>query len=307
MKLYFLGTGGSWPTKERSPLAIAASFGSWTILMDCGEGAQRQMMTTSVSPMKIDLVLITHLHGDHFLGFPGLVQSMSLNGRERPLLLAGPKGIATSWKKALSMCYFNPRFDVEVLEMLPGDEISFRDHRIRCIEADHSVPTLSYRIDEPPRRGKFDRQGALDLGIPEGPLWGQLQNGRPVTIDTESGEKTVIPDQVMGPRRPGLSLVYSGDTAPFPEMVEFAMGCDVLIHEATYSDRFSENAMSYKHSTASGAARIAKEAVVRHLFLVHTSPRYTDEDLFREMVEEAREVFPGAEFPSDGDFREITH
>ena len=307
MKLYFLGTGGSWPTRERNPSSIAVSFGSWIMLLDCGEGTQRQILSTPVSPMKIEVVLISHLHGDHFLGFPGLVQSMSLNGREKPLLLAGPRGIADSWRNALSMCYFNPRFDIEVVEMDPGDVISYRDHRIQCIEADHSVPTLSLRIDEPPRRGRFDREEAIRLGIPEGPLWGELQRGNDIEFRTEDGVRRISSEDVMGPERPGLSLVYSGDTAPYKELIEFTRGCDVLIHEATYSDRFKEMADRVKHSTASGAARIGLDAGVRYLFLVHTSPRYAEEGSFEELVNEARSVFPGAEFPSDGEVREITH
>jgi ribonuclease Z len=205
------------------------------------------------------------------------------------------------------MCYFSPRYPVNTLEMEHGNEFIFKDHRISVIQAIHSIPSLSYRIDEPMRRGRFNRTRASEMGIPEGPLWGNLQRGEEINYQKDGEILRAVPGDVMGPPRKGLSLVYSGDTAPNAELIEMARDADVLIHEATFGRRFSDLASEFGHTTAGDASRIGLEAGVKNLFLFHFSPRYSDPDSFREIEVEAREIFPDANFPDDGDIYEITH
>ena len=305
MRACFLGTGGSWPTRERNVLSIALTHSKNTVLLDCGEGTQRQMIGSPVSPLKIDAVFVTHLHGDHFLGIPGLVQSMSLNGRERPLIIAGPHGIAASVDRSLSSTVYRPRFEVDVREMGDGNRMAVGSLTVRCASVEHGLEALAYRVDTPLRPGFFDRAKAEEMGIPQGRLWGALQRGESVRFLQGGVEREVRSEQIVGPSRPGRSVVYSGDTIPHSSVIELSRGADALIHEATFSDRHSDLARDYLHSTAMEAARIASEAGVGMLFLVHISPRYSAPDLLDEMRKEACEAFPGAVIPSDGECFEI--
>ena len=158
MRICFLGTGGSWPTKRRNPLSIAVTSGTTTILLDCGEGTQRQILFSAVSPNKIEAILITHLHGDHFLGLPGLIQTMSLNERKDRLLIFGPEGIVDSFQKALTICHFNPGFEMEVRTIFPGDEFRVGELNVRAGKADHTIPSLAYRVFDDDKPGRFNRK-----------------------------------------------------------------------------------------------------------------------------------------------------
>lgn len=286
-------------------VSIALTHSKNTLLLDCGEGTQRQMIGSPVSPLKIDAVFVTHLHGDHFLGIPGLVQSMSLNGRERPLIIAGPSGIAASVDRTLSSTVFRPGFDVEVREMKDGDRLAIGSLSVSCASVDHGIEANAYRVDTPPRPGFFDRAKAESMGIPQGRLWGALQRGEIIRFNESGVEREVLPEQIVGPSRSGRSVVYSGDTLPHNSVIELSRGADALIHEATFSDRHADLARDYLHSTAREAAEIASKAGVGSLFLVHISPRYSAPDLMDEMRKEACEVFPGAVIPSDGECFEI--
>ncbi|MGA1821006.1 MAG: ribonuclease Z [Thermoplasmatota archaeon] len=306
MRIHFLGTGGSWPSRTRNSTSIGVTMGRTTVLLDCGEGTQRQIIPTAISPMKIKAILITHLHGDHFLGVPGLVQTMSLNDRNDDLLLIGPRGISESWEKARMICPFTPRFEVIVRTMVPGDSLNLEEMLIEAGPADHSIPSISFRISGPDKPGRFNRDKALELGIPEGRMWGILQKGDSVAVLVDGEERIVKSEDVLGPPRKGLSLVYSGDTAPCEGIRDISKGADVLIHEATFSEEFRELADEYKHSTAQGAAGIARDAGVRKLFLVHISPRYSDEDSLEILLKEASAVFPDVLIPDDLETFEIT-
>jgi len=299
MRICFLGTGGSWPTRDRNVASISLSHGKRTLLLDCGEGTQRQIMGSPVSPMRIDAILISHLHGDHFLGLPGLVQTMSLNNRDRPLTILGPEGTAQSVARALTSTVFDPGYDVDVTEMVGGDHFMVGDLKVTCAEASHGITDLAFRIETPIRPGRFHREKAISLGVPEGHLWGRLQKGEPVTFRIGGKDRTVMPEDVLGGPRKGIAIVYSGDTAPCETVKDLACGADALIHESTYSLRFKEMAEQYGHSTSRGAAETARDAGVKRLFLIHTSPRYADPSLMDELIREAREVFPGALVPSD--------
>ncbi len=272
MQILFLGTSGSWPTPKRNVSAVAVRRGPEVVLFDCGEGTQRQFMMSPMSFMQVTRIFVTHFHGDHFLGIPGLVQSMTMGDRKAPLELYGPRGMKELVRQLLSLGYFTPGFDVPVRDLSGGDVVDFGEYVIRALEAVHTVPALSYVLEEKERTGRFDKERALALGIPEGPLYRRLQEGQPVTV----GGKTFTPDQVLGPPRRGRKIVYTGDTMPSEALVEFARGADVLIHDATAESSLEEKANRYGHSTARQAALVAKDAAVGTLVLTHVSPRYED-------------------------------
>ena len=235
--------------------------------------------------MQIKKIFITHYHGDHFLGLPGLIQTFQLNDREEPLYVYGPKGIGKIVSDVIHLGYFKPSYDIFAYEMKPGDEIKFEGYKIKCIDVCHNVPTLAYCLEEDIRPGRFNKKKALELGIPEGPLFRKLQNGESVNMNG----KIITPEMVLGPPRPGRKVTISGDTMPCEKLVKFAKGSDVLIHDATFDSSLEERAIEYGHSTARQAAEIAKRAEVEKLILTHISPRYKDAKLLEE---EAREIFP---------------
>jgi ribonuclease Z len=284
MKLVFLGTGGTYPSKIRNVTSIAVQLPGEVVMFDCGEGTQRQLMRSSVSFMKISRIFISHLHADHFLGLPGLIQSMSLNGRENALSIYGPEGTAEDVDSMMSLGYFKSGFRVVTEELSPGTTHDFGAYTVRCVQADHSIPSLAFSLEEKPRPGRFDLRKATSLGIPEGPLFRRLQEGKPVRIR----DRTIRPGQVLGPPRPGRKVVYSGDTKPSKEIIRLAANADVLIHDCTLDSSHSNLAADFGHSTAAEAAGVAKAAKVRQLFLVHISPRYEDHTILER---EARKVF----------------
>lgn len=287
MQILFLGTSGSWPTPKRNVSAVAVKRGPEVLLFDCGEGTQRQFMQSPMSYMQVSRIFITHFHGDHFLGIPGLVQSMTMNDRKAPLEMYGPRGMRELVRQLLSLGYFTPGFDVPVREMSGGDSVDCGEYAVRALAAEHTVPALTFALEEKERAGRFDRERALALGIPEGPLWGRLQEGRTVSV----GAKTFTPDLVLGPPRRGRKVVYTGDTMPSKALVDFARGADVLIHDATAETSLEEKANRYGHSTARQAAQVAKDAGVRTLVLTHYSPRYED---LAPILADAKAVFENA-------------
>ncbi len=300
MKVVFLGTGGSWPTKFRNVMSIALQFGSETILFDCGEGTQRQMTYTNVSFMKIKRIFITHFHADHFLGIPGLLQTMNLNDREEELHIYGPEGTIELTKKMLSLGYFKPGFDIYIHDLKPDDVVKGNGYTVRTVKVCHNVPAYGYVFQENDRPGKFNKPRALELGIPEGPLFGRLQRGHNIEIDG----KVITPDMVLGPPRKGLRIAYSGDTAPCDSLLEASRDADLLIHEATFTEDMAEKAMKYGHSTAKGAAELAKKAGVLRLALVHLSPRYERPE---PILNEALSVFENSFVPDDLEEVEIKY
>jgi ribonuclease Z len=293
MKLIFLGTTGSIPTAERGLPAIAVQLEKELLLFDCGEGTQRQMTFAHISPVKIDAIFITHLHGDHFLGLAGLVQTLSLLDRTRPLEVYCPVGELERLEAYLEIPHYTLNFDVEIHELKPGDELKRNGYRILTSDVDHPVPALAYALVEDERPGKLDAQKAAELGVAPGPQLAKLKAGEPVELP---GGKIIGPEEVLGPSRPGRKIVYVGDTRPSELMVEFAKDADVLIHDSTLADDLAEKAAENSHSTPSGAAGIAKRAGVKQLVLVHVSPRYKDDSV---ILEQARKIFPNTVVAKD--------
>jgi ribonuclease Z len=291
MRLTFLGTAGSWPTKDRSASAIALDLERELLLLDCGEGTQRQFFQSSASFMRVRRVLLSHFHGDHFLGLPGLIQSMSLNHRTEPLDIYGPPDAKEMVARALAMGYFTLRFPVVVHPLAPGESVELEGYTVRTARADHPVPTLAYRIDEAPKRGRFDAEHARALGI-HGPDFRRLEAGESVRV----ADRVVSPSDVMGPPRPGRSIVYSGDTGPSDEVRRLAHRATILIHEATVGQEIETEANVWGHSSARQAADLARRAEVHALFLTHFSSRYKE---LEPLENEAKVVFPGSRAARD--------
>jgi len=291
MRLTFLGTAGSWPTKERSASAIALDLEREVVLFDCGEGTQRQFFQSGTSFMRVRRIFITHFHGDHFLGLPGLIQSMCLNNRTEPLDIYGPPDAEEMVGRALRMGYFTLRFPVEVHALSPGTTLELDGYSVRTSTAVHPVPSLAFRIEEGAKRGRFDGALARSLGI-HGRDFARLEEGHPVHV----GDRIVHPEDVMGPPRPGRSVVYSGDSAPSEEVRKLAHRATVLVHEATVASDLEAEANAWGHSSARQAAALAKDAEASALFLTHFSSRYKE---LEPLEEEARVVYPGSRAARD--------
>lgn len=263
------------------------------ILFDCGEATQKQIMKAGISPMKIDDIYITHLHGDHILGLPGIIQSLAFRGRTRPLNIYGPKGINELIEHIKNIGFYTIGYEVITHEINDEYEIIYQqnDFRISARKMKHTVVDYAYKIEEL-RQPKFLRQKAIELGIPPGPLFGKLQAGNEVTVDG----KIIKPEQVLGPPREGVKLVFSGDTIPQESMIDFAKNVDVLIHEATFTKDIRDKAFENGHTVAEDAALIAKKANVEQLILTHLSNRYTSSKL---LLEEAKVVFEDTVYAED--------
>ena len=285
MKLIFLGTSGSIPTPSRSLPAIAVKRERELLLFDCGENTQCQMARVGLSPLKLDAIFITHLHGDHFLGLAGLVQTMSLTDRTRKLEVYCPRGECERIESYLHIPRYTLTFEVEVRELEAGEELKRKGYSILTSDVDHSVPSIAYALVEAQRPGKFYPDKAIALGVKAGPDFSRLKAGESIRL--RDGQ-VVKPEQVMGPPRPGRKVVYAGDTRPSKRIVELARGADVLIHDCTLADELAEKAAEGAHSTPSEAAEVAKQADVKQLVLIHISPRYEEDAV---LLEQAQKIF----------------
>jgi len=297
LSILFLGTGGSWPTVKRNVTSVALKRAGEIILFDCGEGTQRQFQKSKLSYMQISKIFITHFHGDHFLGIPGLIQTMQLNDRKEPLDIYGPKGMTQLLQQLLSLGYFKPNYKIIAHEIDEGDTIEFEEYNIEIIRVKHGIPALAYALVEKMRPGKFDKPKALKMGIPEGPLFSKIQQGKTITL--EDG-RIITSDMILGPPRKGRKIVISGDTKPLDKMITFARNADVLVHEATFDSSLEDVSGEYGHTTAMQAASIAKKADVEKLCLIHISPRYLDDKILEN---EAKKIFKNSFVTKD--FQEI--
>jgi len=292
LRAIFLGTSGSMPTPERGSSSVAVTMGRGVILLDCGEGTQRQMVAAHIGFSKVKLILLTHLHGDHVLGTPGLLQSMTLQRREEPLIIYGPRG-THAFLQGVSNTLGGPGFPVTVHELQePGVVYNTRGFHVEACRAAHRLEAWSYAVVESPRAGRFHPEKAKRLGVPEGSLWKRLQEGE----DVEVNGVVVKSGDVCDAPRPGRRIVYTGDTKPSDGVVAFARGADLLIHEATFNDDLAERAEEDGHSTVSQAAGVAAKASVKRLILTHISSRYSDT---KPLLEAARKIFPNTYIAED--------
>jgi ribonuclease Z len=300
LKLTFLGTGAACPTLDRNVASLALTREGETMLFDCGEGTQRQMMRYGVSFTFRD-IFFTHFHSDHLLGVTGLLRTLGLLNifdqevRREPLTLYGPKGAERILTQAMELGIERVKFPVEIVELKPGDTVKRADYDIITFPTEHRAETIGYALKEHMRLGRFNPEKAKELGIPEGPLWGKIHKGESVTL--EDG-RIVTPAELVGAPRAGRSVVISGDTRPVESLMNAARGADLLIHEATFSQADLARAKETGHSTAREAAEIAAAAGVRRLVLTHISPRYTREA--PELLAEARALFQETVIARDG-------
>jgi len=289
----FLGTSAAAPTPDRGLPAVAIRREGEVVLMDCGEGVQRRVLSESLGLGSDMTILVTHLHGDHVTGLLGLLQTMSLAQRRKPLDVVGPEKLLRWLEVTAELLHIGLTFPIHFSSAKPGVVLRTGGFRIRAARAAHSVEAFSYLVEELGRPGVFYPDRAKSLGVPEGELWSRLQKGRPVAV---RGKK-IEPSEVTGPPRPGRRIGYSGDTRPSAGLARFFSGCDLLIFDSTFRDSDREKAVERKHSTSLEAAELAKKAKVRQLVLTHFSARYTR---VSSLVREARRVFPNTIAASDG-------
>jgi ribonuclease Z len=297
LSVLFLGTAASVPTAQRGTAGYLVRRGGDRLLIDCGEGTQRQMLRSGTGLVDVDEILITHHHADHFLGLPGLLKTFGLRGREAPLRIYGPGGLRALMKLLRPVVGRVP-YPLELIELEPADWIGHDGYRVESFGTDHGVPSLGYALIEETRPGRFDLDAARALGVPEGPAFGRLQSGEAVTA---ADGRRVDPSDVLGPARRGRRVVFSGDTRPCPATVVAAAAADVLVHEATFLDEDAERARQTGHTTAGQAARLARDAQVGLLALTHLSTRH----LVRDLRREAEDEFAATVIPRDFDVVDV--
>lgn len=290
LQVYFLGTAGALPTINRNPPCIMVRRGSDTLLFDCGEGAQQQMMRARTGFL-VDAIFITHWHADHFLGVLGLVQTMSFNGRTEPLVIYGPEGVYEFVEHTRQLGKTRLGFDLQPVRLAPGSTVRFDGYQVEAFATCPGMPSLGYVLREDGRPGRFNREKAIALGVPPGPLFGCLQRGETVTVEHEGKEVTVTPDQIMGQARLGRTVIYSGDTRPLHHGPLGGLeDADLLIHDATFDDSERERASEVFHSSAGEAGEAAAALGAHTLALVHISSRYTST---ANHIQDARKKFEG--------------
>ncbi|MGH7616000.1 MAG: ribonuclease Z [Gemmatimonadaceae bacterium] len=295
LTISLLGTSASRPTVERNVSSLAVHREGETLMFDCGEGTQRQMMRYGVS-FALEDIFFTHMHADHLLGVIGLMRTMALQGRAERLRLWGPKGAARILKRAEGLGFERSTFPVEILEVEAGQPLERAGYSIVPFPVDHrGSVSVGYAIVEEERKGRFNPDLARELGIPEGPMWGQIHRGLAVTL---SDGRVIEPSALVGPKRSGRMVVITGDTRPCAATIDASRNADLLIHEATFSDEEAERALETGHSTAREAAQVARDAGACRLLLTHFSARYSRDP--GELEREAKEVFKETLIGKDG-------
>ncbi|MCL4447241.1 MAG: ribonuclease Z [Thermoplasmatales archaeon] len=283
IRLYFLGTGGSWPTPQRNTLSLGVRINDEAILFDCGESAQTALMKSSLSLMKIKKIFITHFHGDHFLGLPGLIQTMSFYGRQDPLEIYGPIGASTVLGNLLSIGYYSLNFEIRIEELKGNGSLDFGDYSISFAKANHTIPALCYSLKEK-EYAKLEESKIKNLKVPRHLLEKIRKEGSAVA----NGKMITIDDISAGVRK-GRKISYSGDTRRDESLLDLFRDSTVLIHESTGEKSNENKVISYGHSTGKDAAIQARDSNSKKLILVHFSPRYND---IKPILEEAKSVFP---------------
>ena len=290
MGVRFLGISAGQPTLQRSLSSVALERDGSLFLLDCGEGTQFQFRRAGLRFGRLEAIFITHMHGDHVTGLPGMLMSLQLTGRTRPLPIVGPPDLEEFIRTTSRLMQTGFTFGLAFTAVEgEGTVMEGEDWWVRAVPLEHRVPGVGYRFQERDAPGVFDAEEADRLGVPRGPARGRLLQGEQLTLP---GGDVVSPDQVVGRPRRGRSVAYCTDTRPCPGAVTLGTGADLMIHEATFASDHQEEAVRAGHSTAAEAAGIALQAAPRRLVLTHFSPRYQDPTV---LVEEARAVFPATE------------
>jgi ribonuclease Z len=282
MRIVFLGTGAALPTPERRTSAAALLYEGEMLLFDCGEGTQLQLRKAGLRHGRLSRIFITHMHGDHVIGIMGLLMTMELSGRERPIELYGPPALADYVATSTRLLSTGFSYPIIFHEVQAGVVCQTATYTIECLPLNHRILTYGYALQEQDKPGTFDVARAEALGIPKGPLYGHLQRGQAVTL---SDGRMVYPHDVLGPPKRGRRMAYCLDTRPCPEGAILARDADLLLHDSTLAPGAEQEAAQKGHSTSRQAAVLAKEAGVKRLVLTHISSRYTD----------ARELLRGLE------------
>jgi ribonuclease Z len=295
LSIRLLGTSASRPTIERNVSSLAIHREGETLMFDCGEGTQRQMMRYGVS-FALEDIFFTHMHADHLLGVIGLMRTMALQGRAERLRLWGPRGSSRVLKRAEGLGFERVTFPVEIIELEAGQRIERAGYALVAFPVDHrGSASLGFALVEEERKGRFNPDLARELGIPEGPLWGQIHRGHSIVLDDG---RVIEPSVLVGPKRTGRTVVITGDTRPCAATADIAQNADLLIHEATFGDEEAERAVETGHSTAREAAQLARDAGVKRLVLTHISARYSRDAI--ELEREARQAFAETTIGKDG-------
>ena len=301
MELQFLGTGAGVPAKMRNVSSIALKLLDerneiW--LFDCGEATQQQILNTTIRPGKIKKIFITHLHGDHIFGLPGLLTSRSFQGGEDELIVYGPKGIKRFIDASISVSHSKLVYPLKVVEF-EEDGVLFSDQqfRVEAMKLEHGIPSYGFRITEADQIGELKAEELRAIGVPFGPVFGRLKRGEVVTL--EDGRVIDGKDYVSEDIK-GRIVVICGDTRFTPKSITLAQNANVLVHEATYEADKEKTARQHFHSTSKQAATIALEANVQQLYLTHISARYLGHQV-SQLEQEARKVFPQTKVVKDFD------
>ena len=299
----FLGTSGAVPTGRRNTSSVFLRRDGDRFLFDCGEGTQRQMMRFGTG-FSVDHIFLSHTHGDHVLGLPGLLQTWDFNERDRAIAVHTPNGTRQLVRNLTTATGARPSYPVRIHEVGPGDTVlDAPDYEVRAFETDHRAKSVGYALVEDDRKGRFDRDRAEALGVPVGPKFSTLHAGDPVELD----DGTVVrPEEVVGEPRPGRTVVYTGDTRPTEGTVDAATDADLLVHDATFLDERRDRAGETGHSTAVEAAEIASRAGAKRLALTHVSSRYAGHE--HDLEDEGRAHFDGETIlPDDGDSVDVPY
>lgn len=299
MELIFLGTSAGVPTRTRNVTAILLNLlhptqsGLW--LFDCGEGTQHQLLHTAFNPGKLDKIFISHLHGDHLFGLPGLLCSRSMSGIIQPLTIYGPQGIREFVETALRISGSWTDYPLKIVEIGAGEILDDGLRKVTAYPLEHPLECYGYRIEEHDKPGALNAQALKAAGVPPGPLFQELKAGKTITL--EDGRQINGADYLAAPV-PGKALAIFGDTGPCDAALDLAKGVDVMVHEATLDITMEAKANSRGHSSTRQAATLAREAGVGKLIITHVSSRYDDKGC-QHLLRECRSIFPATELAND--------
>lgn len=304
MELEFLGTGAGVPAKHRNVSSLALKLldernAIW--LFDCGEGTQMQILRTNIKPRKIEKIFISHLHGDHIFGLPGLLSSRSFQGGEEPIIIYGPAGLEKYVRTSLQVTKTHLAYPLEFVELKEGVIFKDKQFTVECMLLDHGIESFGFRVTEADHKGMLQVDKLAELGIPAGPIYGKLKQGQTVTL---ADGRTINGKDFVGESKDGRVVTIFGDTRFTARSSEFAKNSDVVVHESTFNKNEAKLARAYFHSTTQQAASIAKEAKARKLMLTHISARYLAKEA-KELEAEAQEIFPNTQLARDFDIIDI--
>jgi len=281
----FLGTGGSVPSKHRALPSVLVRRGPELLLFDCGEGTQRQFLQAKAGTNRKMRIFISHLHGDHMFGLPGMLHSLSFMGRTRELEIYGPRGIVDFVSSVNRVVKFYSQFPLRVKEIGPGLILNEKEYKVRAASGKHGIPCLAYSLEEKNAPGRFNPTKARKLGIPEGPLWRKLQTSPFIRM----GNRKILSRKVVGPPRKGVKVTYAVDTRPCSSIIRLAADSDLLIHDSSFEQAAAQKAADYGHSTSTEAAQVAVKCRAGKLALFHISAMYDDDAT--PLLTQARRVF----------------